>query len=195
MSSWWFFRVDTEPQAVAMVRASRAVDRPLATPLEAPRRAPPTKSKAGKRPRKGKAKTKSKAGAKAKAGNADDGELTEMAWARREFRRERREELEQRLEDYASQAGWDHGSTEEVRRLVVDSMERITRQLAMVDNGQVSWQQHKHHVREFRERRADRLKKLLGPDEFADFTDAMGFERFTGEEPPRGRLNRRQPQP
>lgn len=112
---------------------------------------------------------------------------TERADARIEVREELSGDLEDRLYDYADAAGWDAYHTEVVRRILVETTTHISETLARIDRGQGSWEQERADLRQYRLDQAAKVEAFLGED-FGPFVQAMGFERFFGEEPVRGRL-------
>lgn len=199
----WSFSVETEPTEIARptpAPPTPVVSRPLS--LSSAPDTPQAERRGQKGARKGKAKAK---GRKAKSAEGaarlteaapprperDPLEREELAWARREYREERVIDMNDRLDAFAAEVDWDEETTEEVRALLVDSMDKISKQLARVDKGHVEWDEVKADLRDFRESRARELERYLGPDEFAGFVDGMAFERFYGEEPIRGRLDGR----
>jgi hypothetical protein len=112
------------------------------------------------------------------------------ATARSEFREERLSEVDAQLDAYAEEKGWDPELTEEVRSLLVDTMDHIGQELARVDRGELPWEEVRTELRQFRLERASELEELLGRD-FDEFAEAMSFGRFLGEPPPgKARLER-----
>jgi hypothetical protein len=112
------------------------------------------------------------------------------ATARSEFREERLSEVDAQLDAYAEKKGWDPEFTEEVRSLLVDTMDHIGEQLARVDRGELPWEEVRSELRQFRLDRASELEELLGND-FDEFAQQMSFGRFLGEPPPgRARFER-----
>ena len=118
-------------------------------------------------------------------------EPDELVWARTEFREQRMDDMNRRLDAHAQEEDWDEDVTEEVRDILGETIDRITDRLVEVDRGDEDWAEMKRDMRAFRERQADRVAEVLGPDRFEAFVEGMGFSRFEGEEPISGRLRMR----
>ena len=196
----WSFSVETTPTVAMPPTQQASSSRPPLRPLALSSPSSQLQQRPRERPRGGR-EGKARKGGKAKSprGSAeatgvaqeparDPLEPDELAWARREYREERVLDMNDRLDGFATEVGWDEETTEDVRALLLDSMDKITKQLSRVDRGLVEWDEVKSDLRDFREDRARKLERYLGPDEFDGFVDRMGFERFAGEEPIRGRL-------
>lgn len=112
----------------------------------------------------------------------------ERAQARTEFRDERLLDANDRLDAHAEKAGWDPETTETIRELLIDTADHVTTTLASVDQGSAEWEKVKAELRDYRLQQADTVRGLLGDAGFEAFVKDMGFERFFGEEPVRGRV-------
>lgn len=115
-------------------------------------------------------------------------EPDDRASARQEFREERIQDLNERLDTFAEEAGWEPDQADDVRVVLVETADHITNRLAAVDRGEITWDEARRELREYRLKRADKVRSMLGDEEFAPFVDAMDFSRFLGDEPVRGRL-------
>ncbi len=93
-----------------------------------------------------------------------------------------------RLEDYGVEADWTDDMIDDVADLMVEGSESVSLLLEAVDRGELDWEEARGDVRDLRFEQAQRVEELLGPDAFRDFSIAMGFERFQGEEWVRGRV-------
>lgn len=120
-----------------------------------------------------------------RARNLDD---EERAAYRREVREERLVDVNARLDSYAAQEHWDDDTTNEIRDLLIDTADHITRTLAQVDRREVEWDQVKGDSRSYRETQAASLRRALGHNDFDAFVEHMDFARFFGDSPVRGRL-------
>jgi hypothetical protein len=113
----------------------------------------------------------------------------DRAEARQEFREERIQDLNDRLDAFADEAGWNEDDTDDVRVVLVETADHITNRLAAVDRGELTWDEARRELREYRLQQAGTVRELLGDEEFGPFVDAMDFARFLGDEPIRGRLD------
>lgn len=147
----------------------------------------PKARKAEARP-KDPARPKDGARRKDKAAKAPQLDGEDRALARTEFRDERLLDANERLDAHAAKAGWDPERTEEVREILIDTADHVTATLTGIDQGTAEWEQVKAELREYRLAQADKVRALVGDREFDAFVVGMGFERFFGEEPVRGRL-------
>ncbi len=102
----------------------------------------------------------------------------ERAAARVEYREDRLLEVDLKLGDHAARAGWDPETTEEVRAVLLDTSDRITRAMARVDQGQATWEQISGRVQSYRMQQARQVRDILGQERFEAFVADMGFERF-----------------
>ena len=107
----------------------------------------------------------------------------EKARIRSDFRAERLQSLDEQLDAYAEEAGWDPELTEEVRSILVETMTHIGEELARVDQGQADWLEMRPEIRKYRLEQAAEIEALLG-DGFDAFVEGMAFGRFLGERPP-----------
>ncbi len=122
----------------------------------------------------------------ARANNLDD---EERAMLRRELREERLIDVNTRLDAYADTEGWDPAMTDEVRDILIDTADHITRVLGQVDRREVEWDDVKVDLWAYREQQAQQVRRALGPNDFDHFVESMDFARFFGEEPVRGRVD------
>jgi hypothetical protein len=95
-----------------------------------------------------------------------------------------------RLHAYAEEAGWDAETTEQVRAILAETTDEVSRRLRRADEGKVSWEELRPRLREFRLDQVDRLRETLGDEEFRDFAVGMDFWRFNGGAPPGRPMNR-----
>ena len=116
-------------------------------------------------------------------------EPDERASARQEFREERLEDINDRLDAFATDAGWSADETDEVRSILIETSDKITNRLAAVDRGELTWDEARRELREYRLDQAEAVRRKVGEDQFQSFVDAMDFSRFLGEQPVRGRLD------
>jgi hypothetical protein len=174
------FRDATRPQPLPVVVAQDREARVQPRPVERRR---------ATRPRPAKAKTK----VRSKARREVDPELPaeDRIQARAEYRQERLADVDQRLDAYAADAGWDEATTEQVRAAILENADDISARLEAVAAGEVEWEQVREDLRQDRIDRAARVRRLLGDAEFDRFVREMDFARFLGEEPVRGRIMRR----
>jgi hypothetical protein len=122
----------------------------------------------------------------ARAQNLDD---AERAMLRRELREERLIDVNARLDAFAETEGWDPAMTDEVRDILIDTADHITRVLAQVDRREVEWDAVKVDLWAYREQQAQQVRRALGPNDFDHFVESMDFARFFGEAPVRGRVD------
>jgi hypothetical protein len=118
----------------------------------------------------------------------------ERAEARAESRSAALDGLVMRLEDYGVDNEWSDSQIDQVADLVVEGSESVSLLLEAVDRGELSWEEVKGDVRELRFEQARRVEGVLGPEEFRRFSEAMGFERFQGDEWVRGRTSSTKPE-
>jgi len=118
--------------------------------------------------------------------NLDD---EERAMLRRELREERLIDVNSRLDAFAETEGWDPAMTDEVRNILIDTADHITRVLAQVDRREVEWDTVKMDLWAYREQQAQQVRRALGPHDFDHFVESMDFARFFGEMPVRGRVD------
>jgi hypothetical protein len=142
---------------------------------------------------KGRVRSKAKAGkAKAPRENPDPPEdrlePDDRAALRDELREERIVSLADRLDGYAAEAGWDPELTDRVAEVMLGTTDKIGRNLARVDRGEVEWNEVRGELRDYRIDQARKVRNLLGDEEFDRFVDGMDLARFMGERPIRGRL-------
>ncbi len=118
-------------------------------------------------------------------------EPDERAEARRLYREERLVSVNEKLDAFADERGWDPETTEDVRLIMLDTADRITVALAKVDTDRNEWEEIKADVRQYRLDQASDVEALVGPEEFEAFIANMQFDRFTSDPPVRGRLDDR----
>lgn len=122
--------------------------------------------------------------AKRKPSSAEKGIAPEeKVKVRSAFREERMLALDEQLDAYAEEAGWDAEKTETVRSILVETIDHIGTELAMVDAGEEDWEVLRPELRQYRIDRAAEIEGILGK-EFDSFAEAMAFGRFLGERPP-----------
>lgn len=190
----WLAMPSTEPDPdeVVPVRAEpaptqRRIPPPSASSLEA-EVPPPAKARKGKG--KGKGKNKAKGKARDERPARDPAlEPDDRAALRDELREERIGSLADRLDVYASEAGWDPEVADRVAEIMFNTTDKISRNLARVDRGDAEWGDIRHELRDYRIDQAKRVRNLLGDEEFDRFVDGMDLGRFMGERPIRGRLD------
>jgi len=177
-----------EPEASAKVelpdgeRAARRAER---------RAARKEKRKDARRAQREELQAERKARKEAKAAQADKEPRLppdERAEARAEQRSASLDGVLLRLEDYGVEADWSDDKIDDVADLMVEGSESVSLLLEAVDRGDLEWEEARGDVRDLRFEQAQRVEQLLGPDAFRDFSTAMGFERFQGEEWVRGRV-------
>lgn len=163
---------------------------PSAQTAAAPRDPRPRRPHPARAPHEREAPREPRVKAKAQRGPTKEPEIEpdERAGLREEMREERLGSLSDRLDAYADEAGLDPQATERVRDVMIDTTDRITRDLARVDRGEATWDEVRRDLRQYRLDQANKVRKLLGDDQFDDLVQGMGLERFMGEEPIRGRL-------
>jgi hypothetical protein len=112
----------------------------------------------------------------------------EKALARAETRSAQIDELLMLHDDVCIDLGIDADVADEVAILLMDTSDLISAELERVDRGELEWEDVRPKVRKLRLDQASRVESLMGTDVFGEWTDAMGFERFSGDEWTRGRL-------
>ena len=112
----------------------------------------------------------------------------DRAEARQEFREERIQDINDRLDGFAEEAGWSEEEADDVRVVLVETADHITSRLAAVDRGELSWDEARRELRDYRLKQAGEVRSMLGDEEFAPFVEAMDFGRFLDDQPVRGRL-------
>lgn len=196
-AAWWAFSVDAEPVRVPVAASPQPIVQVAPAPAEG--------SEPGRRRRKARTEGRSAKAAKAERRKAREAreprprpeprervlEPEELMWARTEFREQRLTDMNERLERYAAAKGWSEELTEEVRIVMIDTIEGITDELLRVDAGEIEWPEMRADMRAFREDQARVVEELLGPEEFRGFAEQMGFARFGGDEPVEGRVRMR----
>ncbi|MEQ1503565.1 MAG: hypothetical protein ABMB14_15110 [Myxococcota bacterium] len=112
----------------------------------------------------------------------------DKAEARVELREERLESLNDRLDAFGDDAGWDGSTLEDVRTVLIDTSDHITTELARVDRGEADWDEVRRELRQYRLDQAAKVRRRIGDPAFDELVEGMDLERFLGEEPVRGRL-------
>lgn len=112
----------------------------------------------------------------------------DRAEARQEFREERVQDINDRLDGFAEEAGWSEDEADDVRVVLVETADHITDRLAAVDRGEITWEEARRELRDYRLRQAGEVRRMLGDEEFAPFVEAMDFGRFLDDQPVRGRI-------
>lgn len=191
----------TEPASAPVAAASHGEDAPESGPWAID---PSIEGADRRRLLRARGKAKAKARAKAKAERRAELkafrerervlDADEMMWARSEYREKRLVDMNDRLDRFAANAGWDAALTDDVRQVMLDTIDEITEQLLRVDAGEIEWAEMRREMRAFRVDQAAEVEELLGPESFHDFAEAMGFARFAGEEQVRGRVRMRRGQ-
>jgi hypothetical protein len=112
--------------------------------------------------------------------------------ARARERRDVREgvsgEIREQVDAYGARSGWDPAMREGVVQIFDDTSDRITRVLSRVDRGEVSWNDVRREVRQYRLDSAAEVRGLLGDERFRELANEMDFQRFVEDSPTRGRL-------
>ncbi len=168
----------------APVVPSVSVSPAAAAPRRATRRAAPTRDDAGKQRARTEAAQREGRAGRTEPRLAED----EKAQARRQTREEISDEIRERVDAYAMEAGWDAQTHAEVKAIFEETSQKITRVLGKVDRGELEWNDVRRELRQYRLDSAAEVEGILGPEAFRDFTGTMDFQRFQGDEPVRGRL-------
>lgn len=113
----------------------------------------------------------------------------DRADARLELRELQLEDLLARHDAYAAERGWSNDLTDAVAVRVAEGAEEVSHLLELVDRGEVPWEEVRADLRDVRLEQAKAVQALLGEQGFADWSGAMGFQRFSGEEWVRGRVD------
>lgn len=90
-------------------------------------------------------------------------------------REERWADTEAKLADYAETAGWNEALTEEVGIILGDTHTGVSELLLRVDAGELSWDELKPELRDFRLVQGNRLRDVLGDPGFLAFAEGMDF--------------------
>lgn len=169
LAGWWL-QVDDGPDPIRIAQRTAApIERPVPSPKPHPVKAKAATARVPEQPL--------------------DGELPELL---RELEPEERKELrdlvreeqwaetETRLYGYAEKVGWDPALTDEVRTILEETTNGVSKRLRKVDAGKATWEELKPELREFRMEQAEQLRETLGDDGFLKFAEGMDFWRYNG---------------
>ncbi len=115
-----------------------------------------------------------------------DGERSELREATRD---DQLDALLTRIEEHADAAGWPEDDLAATEEILAASTEAISALLRRVDTGAATWEEVRPLVRDERLSSAADVQAVLGDARFDAMAQAVGLERFLGDEPVRGRLS------
>lgn len=90
-----------------------------------------------------------------------------------------------RLDSYAKDAGWDTDTTEEVRSIIEETHTHVAETMKSARAGGDK-AGARDELSSYRQEQSDMLKEVVGEDQFDDFVNTMGMQRFFGAGPAAG---------